>query len=275
MALENTTNPNEDAVKRGKLLMLSLLIAFSIFVQTIIKSNEGDLVRTALTALIYFVVSFVGLIWAFNFQVKIKSIPFLMHSSLFVLSEYLFIQLFFIQRFSRLYEGVILLILVGLIFVATYVSFLMTNVFNVNLYRNIPLVNVGRTASYIISTLTLFFTLFGLLALQLSVYILLPLVIVISLFLSYIHLKYLGYEAFVLRRKTLLVSLIVIFVFVASFMSGVLHEVSALMPVVGYFAGMGIANIKSTNKNKNWEFVFYISLIIVSVFVNFWLNILA
>jgi hypothetical protein len=58
MALESMSNTNEDAVKRGKLLTLSLLIAFSIFVQTIIKINEGDLLRTILTAVIYFFVSF-------------------------------------------------------------------------------------------------------------------------------------------------------------------------------------------------------------------------
>lgn len=275
MAIEKVVNTNEDAVKRGKLLTLSLLIALSIFIQTILKVNEGDVVRTILTALVYFGVSAVGLIWAFNFQVRFKSIPFLVQSALFVASEYLFVQLFFVQKFSRIYEGLLLLILIGIVFVGTYVSFLMSNVFNVNLYKNIPLVNVGRTTSYIISSFTLFFFLFSLLALQLPIYFLLPLVIVVSVFLSYIHLKNLGYEGILLTRKTLLVSLLVLFMFLGSFLSGVTHEVSVLGPVVGYFVGIGVANMKSTKANKNLELLMYISILIAITFIILRLNIFA
>lgn len=275
MAIEKVVNTNEDAVKRGKLLTLSLLIALSIFIQTILKVNEGDVVRTILTALVYFGLSAIGLIWAFNFQVRFKSIPFLIQSALFVASEYLFVQLFFVQKFSRIYEGLLLLILVGIVFVGTYISFLMSNVFNVNLYKSIPLVNVGRTTSYIISSFTLFFLFFALLALQLPVYFLLPMVVLVSIFLSYIHLKNLGYEGILLSRKTLLVSLLVIFMFLGSFLSGVTHEVSVLGPVVGYFVGIGIANMKSTNANKNIELLMYISILIAITFIIFRLNIFA
>lgn len=273
MAIEKVVNTNEDAVKRGKLITLSLLIALSIFIQTILKINDGDIIRTVLTFVVYLFASVLGLIWAFNFQVKIRSIQFLLHSALFVASEYLFIQLFFIQKFSRIYESIILLFLIAIVFIGTYVSFLMSNVFNVNLYKNIPLVNVGRTTSFIISAFTIFLLLFGLLALQLPVYILLPLVILVVSFLSYIHLKNLGYEGLLLSRKATLVSLLVLFMFISSFLSGVLHEVSVLSPVVGYFAGIGIANMKSTNKNKNWELFLYISILIAVMLLNLRLNI--
>jgi hypothetical protein len=273
MAVEKLVNTNEDAVKRGKLLSLSLLIALSIFIQTILKVNQGDPIRTALTFFVYLVVVVIGLIWAFNFRVKIRSLPFLLHSALFVASEYLFIQLFFIQKFSRIYEGLILLALVGFVFVGTYVSFLMANVFNVNLYKNIPLVNVGRTTSYIISTLTVFFLFFGILALQLPLYILLPILIAVAYFLSFIHLKNLGYEGILLNRRSLLVSVIVIFMFISTLFSGVLHEVSVLAPVVGYFVGIGVANIKVENKGKTFELFLYILILIAVVLINFRLNI--
>ncbi|MGI6423477.1 MAG: hypothetical protein ACOX0X_02605 [Candidatus Dojkabacteria bacterium] len=270
---EKLVNTNEDAVKRGKLLSLSLLIALSIFVQTVLKVNQGDPIRTVLTFFVYLVVSMVGLVWAFNFRVRISSIPFLFHSALFVASEYLFIQLFFIQKFSRIYEGIILLLLVFLLFVGTYVSFLMTNVFNVNLYKKIPLVNVGRTTSYIVSTLTVFFLFFGILALQLPLYVLLPLLAGISFFLSFIHLKNLGYEGMLLRRKSLLVSVIVMFMLISTLFSGILHEVSVLAPVVGYFVGIGVANMKLDSKRKNFELFLYISILIIIILLNFKLNI--
>ncbi len=275
MINERVVIKNEDSVKRGKLIALAFLIALSVFVQTIMKIEDQSLLRTVITSAVYLVMTFLGLIWAFNFQVKIKSLPFLLHSSLFVMSEYLFIQLFFAQKFNRIYEGILLLILVGLIFVGTYVSFLMSNVFNVNLYKEIPLVHVGRTTSYIISTLTMFFTIFGLLSLQLPVYILLPLILVISVFLSFIHLKNLGYEGLLLSRKTLLVSILVSFMFLGSFLVGIVHELSAIVPTVGYFVGIGIGNIKSNKTGFNWEMIIYISALIVVIFINLFLNMFA
>lgn len=275
MAVDIVKKTGEDAVKRGKLLTLSLLIALSIFIQTLLQLNTDKPVQIFLISGGYFLLAFLGLIWAFNFRVKFKSIQFLIQSALFVLSEYLFIQLFFIQKFSRIYEGLLLLVLIALVFLGTYVSFLMANVFNVNLYKSIPLVHVGRTASYIISAFTLFFLIFGLLAGELPVYILIPLVCVVSVYLSYIHLRNLGFESVLLFRKTLLVSLFVIFMFVSTFISGVLHEVSALAPVVGYFVGIGMANYKGGTNAKKWELVVYIIILILVILLNIRLNIFA
>lgn len=275
MGVETFAVKTEDSVKRGKLISLALLIALSVFVQTLIKDNDPTVLRILLTAGVYLLICFVGLIWAFNFQVKLKSLPFLLHSALFVMSEYLFIQLFFVEKFSRIYEGILLFILVVLLFVSTYISFLMANVFNVNLYKSIPLANVGRTTSYIISTLSIFFLTFGLLSLQLPVYILLPVELGISFFFSYIHLRNLGYESILLSRKTVLVSLIVFFMFLGSFLSGILHEVSSLGPTVGYFVGIGVANMKVIRPKFNIEIILYIIAIIAVIFLNFFLNILA
>lgn len=273
MTGEKVINTNEDAVKRGKLITLSLLIALSLFILTLLKINNGDILRTALASLGYFVLSIIGLIWAFNFQVKFKSIPFLVQPALFVVSEYLFVQLFFIQKFSRIYEGLLLLLLIAIVFVGTYVSFLMSNVFNVSLYKDIPLLNVARTTSYIITTFTLFFITFSLLALQLPVYILLPLVFLFIFYLVYIHLKNLGFGGLLLTRKSILVSLLVIFMFLSSFLSGVVHEVSVLSPAVGYFVGIGIANMKSTDTGKGWQLILYILILIAVTGLNFFLNI--
>ena len=86
MTNEREVNKRDDSVKRGKLIALSFLIALSVFVQTIMKIEDTTLFRTVMTASIYLVMTFLGLIWAFNFQVKIRSLPFLLHSSLFVMS---------------------------------------------------------------------------------------------------------------------------------------------------------------------------------------------
>jgi hypothetical protein len=274
MLIDSSTNTTEDSVKRGKLIALAFLVALSIFIQNLTKQAEPTLITTVVTALVYFVLSVVGITWAFNFEVKIRSIPYLLHSSLFVMSEYLFVQLFFAQKFSRIYEGLLLFILVLLIFAGTYVSFLMANVFNVNLYKNIPLVHVGRTTSYIVSTLTVFFLIFSFLALQISIYILLPLVFIIAIFLTFIHLKNLGFESMLLKRKTFLVSFLVLLLFLSSFLSGVMHELSALSPTVGYFVGVGVAHMKRNKMDDKWEMFLYIVALIAIVFVNLFLNVL-
>jgi hypothetical protein len=87
------------------------------------------------------------------------------------------------------------------------------------------------------------------------------------------HLRHLGFSNTVLTRKTVLVSLIVVFMFVSSFLSGVVHEISVLSPAVGYFAGIGIANIKSTDMNKSWQLHLYVSILIGITLFNFVLNI--
>ena len=97
----------------------------------------------------------------------------------------------------------------------------------------------------------------------------------ISVFFSYIHLRVLGYEGFVLSRKVILVSLIVFIMFIASFLTGVIHEVSALSPTVGYFVGIGMANIESNKNGKQAEMVLYIIALVGVIFLNFMLNILA
>lgn len=272
---ESVVNTNEDSIKRGKLISLALLVALSLFVQTLIKVEDVAVTRTIVIGIVYLVLTFLGLIWAFNFEVKIKSLPFLAYSSLFVMSEYLFIQLFFAQRFSRIYEGILLLILVGLVFVGTYVSFLMANVFNVSLYKNIPLVHVGRTTSYIISTFLIFFMTFSSLALQLPIYLLLPWNLIIYVFISFIHLKNLGFEGLLLKRKTLLVSLLVFFMFLGTFLAGIVHEALALSPTVGYFIGIGVANMDSKKGTFNWELFLYILALIVVIFINLQLNVFA
>jgi hypothetical protein len=77
MTGEKVINTNEDPVKRGKLITLSLLIALSLFILTLLKINNGDIIGSVLTSLGYFVLSIIGLIWAFNFQVSSNLFHFL------------------------------------------------------------------------------------------------------------------------------------------------------------------------------------------------------
>jgi len=63
--------------------------------------------------------------------------------------------------------------------------------------------------------------------------------------------------------------------FLGSFLAGIVHELSAIAPTVGYFAGIGIANIKSNKIGFNWEMIIYIFALITVIFLNLFLNIFA
>ena len=104
------TETSTDREKRGKLLLLAAFTALSLFISKIIQTDTLVVAsRVYLNALIYFVIVFVGLLWSFNLQIKKKSLITLIQPALFVFSQELFVEFFFFQKFSRIYEAFILL----------------------------------------------------------------------------------------------------------------------------------------------------------------------
>ena len=81
------TDINTDSEKRGKLLFLAGIITLAIFLTKVLQ-GEADIStwRIYLDGIIYFAVAFVGLLWAFNFQIKLKSLLYIFQASLFVFS---------------------------------------------------------------------------------------------------------------------------------------------------------------------------------------------
>jgi len=227
---------NTDSEKRGKLLFIAGVISVAIFLTKVLQGqSEFPTWRIYLDGTIYFAISFIGLLWAFNFQVKLKSLLYILQSSLFVFSEVLFVEFFFFQKFSRLYESLILLLLLALIFVGNYVSFLMANVFNVDLFKKLPLVHVGRTSSYLVSLLMTYFLTFSFLASNFPVYILIHLILMVYVLIALVHYINMGIEEGELWRKTLLTAVVTGLLFLGVFLSGSTHELLAIVPALGYY----------------------------------------
>jgi len=61
--------------------------------------------------------------------------------------------------------------------------------------------------------------------------------------------------------------------FLASFLGGILHEVSALSPAVGYFVSVGAANMKTSDIKFNYSLLLYILALVGVIILNFVLNI--
>ncbi len=263
-----------DEEKRGKLLILAALIALAIFISKITQAQTQVVVwRVYMNAGIYFVVSFIGLLWAFNFKVKKKSILFLLQSALYVFSQAIFIEFFFFQKFSRIYEALILLLLMFLVFIGNYISFLTANVLNVDLFKKIPLAQVGRTSSYLVSLLMMYFLTFSLLVTGLEVYILIPLIFLAYTLIIYLHYLNVGIGEGELYKKTLLTLLITFILFLGIFLTGDSHEIVATIPVLGYYFSVGVVSQENITYVKEKGIYFYIIILILLFFLAVFLNI--
>lgn len=247
----SSNESSTDREKRGKILLLAAFIALSLFVSKLFqKDTQVVISRVYLNALIYFVIVFVGLIWAFNFQIKRKSLIYLLQPALFVFSQELFIEFFFFQKFSRIYEAFILLLLVIVVFFVNYFAFLSANVFNVNLYKKIPLAQVARTSSYVISVLTMYFLTFSFLLSEFNVYFLLGSILPFYIIVALIHYINVEVEEGELLRKSFLTAFISFVLLAGVFLSGNVHEVISITPVVGYYFAVSMVTQESMIRGK-------------------------
>jgi hypothetical protein len=263
-----------DEEKRGKLLTLAALIALAMFVSKVTQAQTQVVVwRVYLNAGIYFVATILGLLWAFDFKVKKRSALFLLQAALYVFSQSLFIEFFFFQKFSRIYEAFILLFLMFLVFLGNYVSFLMANVLNVDLFKKIPLAQVGRTSSYLISLLMMYFFTFSFLVTGLEIYFLLPLILVIYILIVSIHYLNIGIGGEELYKKSLLTVLITFLLFTGMFLTGDSHEIVAAIPVLGYYFSVGVVSQEEVVYGKSKGIYFYIIILIIAFLIGVFLNI--
>lgn len=259
-----------DNIKKGRLLTLAVVISVSLFFIKVTQTSENvGIWGVYLKAVIYFILSYLGLWWALRFQVNKKSALYVLpQSALFVFTQVLFIDLFFFQKFGRVYEALLLLFLLLLMLLGTYVSFLTSNVFNVGSVKEIPLLQVGKTTSYILSLLMVYFLTFGLLESALH-----PLLILIFSGLFYVsiifmHFRHLGIGQGSFKGKVLLTVISMLFMLTgASFVSS-LHEAIAFAPMVTMFVMVGIVMRVDRNQLRIWDILEYTFLLIAACLLN-------
>ena len=264
---------NVDNEKRGKLLLLAAVIALSMFLSKIIFSGQVAVWRIFLDAGIYFIGVIVGLLWAFNFQVKKQSFRYIFHAALFVFSQILFVDFFFFQKFNRIYEALILLILIVAVFFACYFVFLMVNTLNVNLFKPIPLAQVGRTISYISSIFMVYSLTFTFLISGLPSYITIPSILLLYFIIVVIHYSNIEIEGRELLRKALITTLIMSILLASVIFSGNSHEIISIMPVVGYFISVNMVTHERISSLKNSVINIYILLLLITLIFVFIINI--
>lgn len=238
---------NVDNVKKGRLLALAVIISLALFVS---KLSQIDDIATGsqvlIRASIYFLVSYFGLLWALRFQVGWKgALLIIPQSALFVFSEVVFIDLFFFRSFARVYEGILLFILLLILFIGTYVSFLTTNVFNVSEFKDIPLIQVGKTSSFVLSLFMVYFITFALLAAGLHILFLALLSFLLYFAIVYFHLKHVSLPKKVFWPTVVSISWIMFVLFIGVVFVVSSHELISIVPTIAMAATVGVSMRKN------------------------------
>jgi hypothetical protein len=240
-----------DNGKRGRIFFLSVVLAVSLFIIRALGLIElTNYWHLAGLFAGYFLVAYVGQLWAFRFAVNLRSFLVIVpHSSFFVAAQSLFVMLFFFRDFVRIYEFFLLVALLIVIMVTTYISFLMANVFNVGSFKKIPLEQVAKTASFIITLLYIYFITFSVLSLGVNLFISLILVFVAFLLGSFFHTLHLDYQGKENLSMIMVSTVSMESVLMGAVLLGSNYEVIAILPTTIAFIMFGI----EMNKDQlNW-----------------------
>jgi len=136
----------------------------SIFFIKLLNIASTNIKYIFLVSLLAAVFTFLSALWIEGFNVKKESLyGEVLQVSWFVLTEILFIQMFFFSGLNRLYEALLLLFILLLFFFSTYGMLLAMNIFVVSRFRTIPLLRVAKTTMYAFSILGVFYIAYSLL----------------------------------------------------------------------------------------------------------------
>jgi hypothetical protein len=263
-----------DNVKKGRLLALALFISVSLFIAKLSQGSPvASLSGVYARAIAYFILSYIGLAWALRFQVTMKAFAFVLtQSSLFIFTQVLFIELFFFRRFGRVYEALLLFGLLVLMFIGTYVSFLTANVFNVGSIRDIPLLQVGKTTSYILSLLMVYFITFAILESAFNPVVSLVLILIFYLAIVYMHFRHLAIGKGSFWGRVVLTNSAMLILLIGNALLGSLHELIALVPMVAMFVMTGVVMHTERNQLSKLDIAQYVALLIFSCGLNVYLS---
>lgn len=263
-----------DSGKRGRLVFLAALISLSLFVMQALNlwevTSRTDLLIKALSFGFF---TFLTLIWSFRFTINWRSIMVVIPQSvIFVMAFVLFVEMFFFRRLERAMDFFVLFVIWGGSFLSLYISFLMTNIFNVSMFKDIPLKQVAKTTSYILSMVLVYLYSFSFLAMQLNFVVTAVFLLLVYAVIIFTHFYHLNFSLKNLINAVVVVIVgmlasVLAFMFVSS-----RHELVALMPTVAAFSMIGITMHKSraegVSRVSQFEYFFvYFAVVVLNIFL--------
>ncbi len=255
----------EDSIKKGKILLLSLFIAFSFFFNKNLGPFYPILDDSFVVASIYGLISLFGFLWILSFNINVRIFTLILpHIVFLVFSQVLFLDMFFEQTFGRVYETVLMVVLLAIFFLLLHVTFLTSNVFAVSSFKKIPLEAVAKTVIYIISCISVFFATYGFLNLDISLVFSVSLLSIFLFFTAVFLLSHFYLEISTVFSNALLIFWNVwIILMGAVFFSSRVEFVALLVTSVFYFSiGFFTSKREQISNLKILEYVFILLLVV-------------
>jgi len=253
------------------MLFLSFAIIIAAFLTKILGS-EYSTWQIVLFSAIGFIVSYIGMIWVLGWEVSKKALLlYIPQAALFVGAEILFWFMYFSIGFDRFSEDLLLFSVLVVFFFCNYGVFLMANVFTISSFRQIPLEQVAKTTSYVLSIFLVYLTTFSVYAFEFPLYITVGLLAFFYILIISLHSIHLGlpdqfFKKFIVVGWWAMLVVTVAFSFVAS-----KHELLALIPALVMYIAVDLVILPNTRRLPFTAIASYIFLCILAVLANFFL----
>lgn len=180
-----------DPGKRQRIFVLSAAIVLFVFGLKVWGRSEWSVEQVVLVAAGASILSVFGLMWAFRFDIsRIAYVTVIPQPALFVFGYILFLEMFFFQRFERIYEAVLFGALLIVFMVVLGIVFLTANILNVATIKKIPLLLVAQTSSYVITLFNAFFIGFFIVSLGLMPWYTVSFLFMLYWAVSFLHLAH-------------------------------------------------------------------------------------
>ena len=259
--------PQRDPGKRQRIFVVAALVVLFVFGLKVWGQPEWSVGQVVLVAAVAAFMSAVGLAWAFRFDVsRLGYLTVLPQSSMFVFGYVLFVEMFFFQRFQRIYEAVIFGALLLIFLVVLGIVFLTANVLNVSTIKKIPLLQVAQTSSYAITLFNVFFIGFFIISLGLMPWFTLPLLLVLYWSATFLHLSHFSIDLKIVSWYSAGIALSSMCIAVALLLWPVDNLFRVLLPTLVVYIGIGIIMHdirKALRPLINWEYFIIVVLVVI------------
>ncbi len=209
------------------------------------------------------IIAYVGLAWGFRFDVSKKAYATVLpQPTLFVFASVLFTELFFFQKFQRVFESITFGLLLLIIVAAYYFVFLTANILNVGTIKEIPLMKAAQTASYVVALGTIYFSTFALIATGINVIALVPILLIIYYLTAYFHLSNFPLSKSEIIDFSLAVSMSALLVVLSLFVWPVDLLFVPLLPTAVVYVGLGFSMHHTTKTFDQRVLLEYVSILV-------------
>jgi len=221
-----------ESSKRGKMLFLSFSLTFAVFAMKLFM-GEFSLLQMYVLSVVAFLITYAGLMWIVDFDLNKKSLLlYVPQGALFVCAEVLFWIIFFPLKFGRLSEVTLMFGILLCFFIATYAACLMVNIFAVSSVKQIPLVQVAKTTSNILSLFTIYLFAFSLYASEFFIGFLIIVLVAVFFIVVAQHYAHLGLANRTYARSVMIAVWCMSVSTIGVSFAGGKHEFLAFVPVV-------------------------------------------